>query len=80
MSRSRSTPLSHNSRAFIFFIAGERIEQFDSMSWSYPADIIHAAIRAAAPSLSIDDGSAYEGRRADGRRREVIGLRKRSAT
>lgn len=68
--------MAPGTRAFILYITGQRIERFDSMSWSYPADYIRAAARSAAPSLTMDRVSAYKGRRSDGRRRDVLVLEK----
>lgn len=66
--------MAPGTRAYILYITGQRIERFDSMSWSYPADYVRAAARSAAPSLNMDRVSAYQGRRSDGRRREVLVL------
>ena len=63
-----------HTKAFVLYIAEERVLRFDSLSWGYPADFIRAAARSAAPSLKIAERNIYHGRRGDGRGREVLVL------
>ena len=44
--------MAHHTRAYILYITGERLQRFDSMSWSYPGEYIRAAARSAAPSAN----------------------------
>jgi hypothetical protein len=62
------------TKAYILYITGDRVQRFDSMSWSYPSDYIRTAARSAAPSLKIGAISGYFGQRGDGRHREVLVL------
>lgn len=64
--------MAPHTKAYILYITGERVQRFDSMSWSYPAEYIRAAARLAAPSLNIAEISVHYSRRGDGRRREVL--------
>ena len=64
--------MAHHTRAYILYITGERLQRFDSMSWSYPGEYIRAAARRAAPSLNIAEKSIHQSRRGDGRHREVL--------
>ena len=64
--------MAPHTKAFMLYITGEKVERFDSMSWSYPADYIRTAARSAAPSLKIGERSAHHSKRGDGRRREVL--------
>jgi hypothetical protein len=66
------TMMAPHTKAFILYITGERVQRFDSMSWSYPADYIRSAARSAAPSLKIAEASVHQSLRGDGRRREVL--------
>jgi hypothetical protein len=66
--------MAPHSKAFILYIAEDRVQRFEAMSWGYPADFIRAAARSAAPSLKIAEKSAHHSLRGDGRRREVLTL------
>lgn len=66
--------MAPHTRAFILYITGDRLQRFDSMSWSYPREYVRAAARSAAPSLNIAEESMHQSRRGDGRHREVLFL------
>jgi hypothetical protein len=64
--------MAPHTKAFILYITEEKVQRFDAMSWSYPAEFIRTAARSAAPTLKIAEQSIHHSKRGDGRRREVL--------
>lgn len=62
------------SQAFILYIAGERVERFGAMSWSFPPALVRAAVQSGAPSLAIVASEIPQGQRRDGRPRLALHL------
>lgn len=70
--------MSAETRAFVLFIAAERVKQVKAMSWAYPPEYLSEVIANAAPSLDIEIGDVDSSvGSVDGRARRVLCLTRR---
>jgi len=71
--RTVAAMMAPSTRAFVLFVADDRVRRIKSASWAYPPQLLEAAVKAALPGASvrtIDGEDSYE--RITGGNRKIL--------